>query len=112
MEFNLETDTASNGYEAQAMIKERHRQFGDCYVLILMDYSMPGCNGPETVKGILEYLSHYPEVKKPYISCITAYENEEFKMKAINAGMNEVIGKLVSKQKLGIILRKVEIIPA
>ena len=56
LSFKLKSDTAADGMVAQDKVKERFEEHGDTYQLILMDYSMPECNGPESVKGILSYL--------------------------------------------------------
>ena len=46
-----------DGLKAIDKVKERHQKLGDSFELILMDYSMPRCNGPDSVKGIIEYLN-------------------------------------------------------
>lgn len=56
LQYSLQSDKARNGLEAQEMIKKRFRNKGDSYRLIIMDYSMPTCNGPQAAKAICEYL--------------------------------------------------------
>ena len=57
----LKCDTALSGAIALDLIKERLTKVLDnqasMYKFILMDYSMPGMNGPHTVRKIRELLS-------------------------------------------------------
>ena len=55
-QYELGCDTAMDGLKAIDKVKERHQKLGDSFKVILMDYSMPRCNGPDSVKGIIEYL--------------------------------------------------------
>ena len=81
------------------MVNKRHKKFGDTYRLIFMDYSMPVCSGPEATEGIIRYLkNNCPDVRKPYICCIPAYKDNNFKVKALAAGMDTFIDKFVTKQ--------------
>ena len=58
---NLKSDTALSGAIALNLIKERLTKVlnnqASMYKFILMDYSMPGMNGPHTVRQIRELLS-------------------------------------------------------
>ena len=60
--YKLSSDKAIDGIEAIDKVRERHQKLGDSFKLILMDYSMPHCEGPESVKGIINYLNEYPSV--------------------------------------------------
>ena len=57
----LKSDTALSGAIALNSIKERLTKVlnneSTMYKFILMDYSMPGMNGPQTVRKIRELLS-------------------------------------------------------
>ena len=57
---NLKVDTALSGAIALNLIKERLTKVlnnqASMYKFILMDYSMPGMNGPNTVRKIRELL--------------------------------------------------------
>ena len=49
-------DSANDGLEAIQMIKTKHEREKTSFKLILMDYSMPECDGPEATKAIIDYL--------------------------------------------------------
>ena len=57
---NLKVDTALSGAIALNLIKERLTKVlnnqASMYKFILMDYSMPGMNGPNTVRKIRKLL--------------------------------------------------------
>ena len=48
------------------------------YLLILLDYSMPGIGGVATASEICKLVSEH-EVKKPYICCCTAYTQPKYR---------------------------------
>ena len=49
-QFNLQSDTACNGLEAIRRLQTRFHKGLKPYELILMDYSMPQCDGLETTQ--------------------------------------------------------------
>ena len=57
---NMKCDTAMSGAEALSLISNRLQKIiqgrSTMYKIILMDYSMPDMNGPQTVKKIREIL--------------------------------------------------------
>ena len=50
--FNLTADTASDGDEAVELVRNRIENSKSTYKLIMMDYTMPNCNGGEATKQI------------------------------------------------------------
>ena len=52
MQFNLECEFCSNGADAVKLVKDRLAQGKPVYRLILMDFSMPGCDGPTATSKI------------------------------------------------------------
>ena len=48
------------------------------YKLILLDYSMPDMDGPQTAIEILDKAREV-QVPLPYICCLTAYTENEFR---------------------------------
>ena len=78
--------------------------------MIIMDYSMPLCNGFEATIKIRKYLNQNANFfQQPYIVCLTAYSAKAFKKKASKCGMNyfqekpifaKGIKKLLSKAQL------------
>ena len=104
---NFKVDTALDGVTALSMIKQRIDQFavgeGILYRLILLDFSMPGMDGPTVAKEIQKLYQESETVtidKVPYICCCTAYTSVEFKNKALEAGMDHFLTKPISKQQL------------
>ena len=51
-----ETDKADGGLEGLELVKERFKRRRDTYKLMLIDYSMPTCNGPEATRRIRGFL--------------------------------------------------------
>lgn len=79
------------------------------YSLILLDYSMPKLDGPQTAIKIKEIYETYNKksVKKlelPYIVCLTAFKEEIFEKKARQAGMNQFVSKPITNLNLRQIL--------
>ena len=59
---------------------------GKTYSLILMDYNMPVLNGIEATKIIRQLLKDYaPNLPQPHICCLTSYDDENLKKKALKA---------------------------
>ena len=88
--LKMEVDAALDGISALEMIKEKYRQTGQCYKLILMDFSMPELTGPETTTKILGYLaSCMPKLHRPHICCITNFTHKKFREEALEAGMDD-----------------------
>jgi CheY-like chemotaxis protein len=90
------------------MVKNRVRIGKPMYRLILMDFSMPFCDGPTATRKIRKFLSktnYYP-----FICCLTAYTEQSFKDAAQAAGFDDYACKPVSKETLSKILRKTRLI--
>ena len=71
-------DFCNNGEQALARIKAR--VFGDLpmFKLILMDFSMPGCDGPSSTKLIREFSRSNERAQQPYICFVTSYTGKAF----------------------------------
>ena len=67
------------------------------YGLILMDYNMPGMDGPRCTFKIREIINKTPNVGRPRICCVTANHEKEFKDRALGVGMDEFISKPIFK---------------
>ena len=57
LQLNYECDTCINGNEAIEAVRSRFNSGKPMYNLILMDYSMPDCNGATAARAIREILS-------------------------------------------------------
>ena len=104
-QFNIESDTASDGIQALELVKQRNKDKRDCYKLILLDYSMPNCDGVQTVKLMSKFMNTYMPLKKsPYICCVSAYTSNSYRMNAAAAGMHHFLPKPVAKDSMRIVL--------
>ena len=66
------------------------------YRLILMDFSMPICDGPISTSKIREFLTEQ-KLKQPFICFITAYTQPFFKEVAMESGCDAFLVKPVFK---------------
>ena len=83
------------------MVQQRHRETGDGYKLIMMDFDMPMCNGPPAAKAIIEYLSlNASNLARPYICCLSAYDAQQYKDEANAAGMDDYFSKNITEKEL------------
>ncbi len=86
--LQLETDTATNGEEALAKLKEK--DFG----LILLDLRMPGMDGMEVLRKVREIR---PDIR---IIMITAYGTIELAVEAMKLGAVDFIQKPFSPEEI------------
>ena len=81
------------------------------YKLILLDYSMPECDGPTATVEIRRLLGEDQKAPiQPFICCVTAYTGESFKQAALQYGMNDFLTKPISKDALEDLLGQVGLI--
>ena len=110
-QFNIESDTASDGIQAIELVKQRNKDKRDCYKLILLDYSMPNCDGVQTVKLLSKFMNTYMPLKKPpFICCISAYSSNKYRVNATAAGMHYYLSKPVGKDAMRVVLEKAGLI--
>ena len=81
MQFNHECDICLNGNEAIRLINMRILQNLPMYKLILMDFSMPECDGAKATKIIRQNISN-SGLQQPLICCLTAYTEDQYKKQA------------------------------
>ena len=107
-QFNIESDTCTDGREAVSWVKQRFHTQNDAYKLILMDYSMPELNGIEAGIKIKKFMKKYlPVDQKSYICCITAFEGKKYAKQSLLAGMDFFLRKPVFKSGMEKLLKKV-----
>ena len=78
------------------------------YKIILMDFSMPEMDGPQTTERILELFRDNPMLSGennennnvPFICCCTAYDDISYQRKAMKSGMSKFLTKPISKKDL------------
>ncbi len=92
------------------MVRDRV-ELGKCmYRLILMDYSMPICDGPTATREIRGFMSTNQPNHQPFICCLSAYTEQSFIDRAKEAGSDDYATKPVNMNTLKQILRKANLI--
>ena len=77
--FGLKADSAMGGEEAVMLVKKRLETENSTYKLIMMDYSMPVCNGGEATKQIrLLLFNSDTNLPQPFICCLTSYAERNY----------------------------------
>ena len=111
-QFNFECDSCVNGEEAVKLIKGRCLSKEPMYKLILMDYSMPDCDGPTATKLIRKLVIERQNMAgvQPIICCLTAYSEQQYKDSAIRSGMDCILVKPIFKASAHKILLKAGLI--
>ncbi|MES0490687.1 MAG: response regulator [Leptospirales bacterium] len=93
--FGFESDEVASGEEAVQQLKDASDD--NPYKLVLMDWKMPGINGIEASKRILQNQAlHY----KPAIIMVSAYGREELMKQAQDIGVNAYLVKPVNQSTL------------
>ncbi|MEX2167303.1 MAG: response regulator [Methyloceanibacter sp.] len=88
-------DEAASGEEAIDMVRQAS-DLGERYEIAFIDWQMPGLNGVETGKRILELA----EVSAPHLVMVTAYGREEVLKQAEESGFENVLIKPVTSSIL------------
>ena len=81
------------------------------YKIILLDYSMPDLDGPQTARRISELFKENPILsshQKPFICCCTAYTEAQYQRIAIESGMDKFISKPINNDEIKEILQNIE----
>ena len=66
-----------------------------------MDFSMPFCDGPTATRQIRELIDgHFNDLKQPFICVLTAYNDENTRKVAEEAGCDKFFVKPVFKTQL------------
>ncbi|CAD8115261.1 unnamed protein product [Paramecium sonneborni] len=99
--FNIEADSAFNGFQAIEKVKQKLTQHCSTYKLIFMDIEMPGINGFQTSKQILELIS-----KKLMIVICSAYDTQENIYEGQKLGITTFLQKPVKQDDLEVVLKK------
>lgn len=92
--IGMEAEWTDNGASAIAMTADRHKKSAD-YLVILLDWKMPGMDGVETARRIRAEVD--PQVP---IIILTAYEWGEIEEQAREAGVDAFLSKPIYKAKL------------
>ena len=86
MKYQLKIDVdkltvrATSGQQALNIIDKdlaQHKYTKSSFKLILMDYEMPGMNGPQTTNKIRERLFE-EQIDQPIIVAVTGHSDEKF----------------------------------
>ncbi|CAD8213635.1 unnamed protein product [Paramecium octaurelia] len=101
-EYKVESDQAFDGFQAIEMVQQKMQQHCQIYKLIFMDIEMPGIDGFQTSKNILEITSN-----QTFIVICSAYDTQENIKQGKNLGINTFLQKPVKQQELGVVLNMV-----
>lgn len=107
IQYKIQAETATDGLEAIEMVKQLYTEHKTTYDLIMMDFSMPVCGGSEATKSIRKFLKDFaPELKQPFVCCLTSYNAYNFKVEAFNVGMDAFLTKPIFKSGIQRLLTK------
>ena len=93
-------ESCEDGEKAVEMVKKRVASGKCMYQLILMDFSMPVCDGPTATREIKGYLSTNLPSQQPFICCLTAYTDQSFINAAMEAGSDDFATKPINGDRL------------
>ena len=74
---SVRTLQASSGFKAVACFNELIKRKEPVFKIVLLDYSMPGMDGPKTASEIFR-LCEDAGVSKPTIYCVSAYQDDSY----------------------------------
>ena len=97
--YAMQIDTRSSGQEAIDAAKAKN------YDIILMDHMMPGMDGVEATKYILENYKAAGDFK-PYMVALTANAFGDIRQMFLTHGFQEFVSKPIEKEKLHSVLLK------
>ncbi|CAK81098.1 unnamed protein product (macronuclear) [Paramecium tetraurelia] len=99
LHYNIKVEQAYDGYQAIDLVKKQLDKHCQYFTLIFMDIEMPGINGFQATKDILQITQDQTQI----IMC-SAYDTEENFREGEAVGMSEFLPKPVNKQELERIL--------
>lgn len=114
--FGIHSDKALNGLEALNKVAERHSDIVEnpcvCgningntnYRLIFMDCNMPIMDGFEATEKIAAFLEERGLREDTMISALTAFTNQSFKQRCLEAGMDRVLTKPIQNEEIASVL--------
>ena len=77
-QFAIKCDCCMDGLQALQLVKDRAASPHPMYKLILMDFSMPLCDGPSSTSQIRSFLSARENQEQPFIAFLTAFSEEQY----------------------------------
>lgn len=98
--MGYKADLAADGYIALERVK------ANAYSIIFMDIQMPGIDGFETTRQILDLIKTKQIIYKPAIIAMTANAMPEDREMCLQRGMNDYISKPVHIEELEMIIEK------
>ncbi|CAD8204341.1 unnamed protein product [Paramecium octaurelia] len=105
LHYKIQADQAYDGYQAIEMVKKQTLKHCQYYALIFMDIEMPGINGFQATREILEITQGSTEI----VMC-SAYDTEENFREGEEVGISEFLPKPVHLKDLERILRQFSLI--
>ena len=102
-------DTATDGLEAQEIVRRRWQEDNKQFGLILSDCQMPNCNGYVATQKIREFVIANDLSQPVIVACTGNVEQGQIEM-AFSSHFDEVVAKPVSLKTIVEILKEVIII--
>ena len=78
------------------------------YTLLLIDYSMPGLDGPTLTIRIASFLEE-KGIEMPFVCCCTAYAEENYQQTALRSGMKKFLTKPVSDDDIRALMHETKL---
>ena len=110
--MNFDSINVGSGEEALALVNSFLEQEKPMFKLIMLDYCMPGMDGPTTsreLNKLLEVVKY--KGPKPYICCLSAYSEDFYRKNALENGMHDFHTKPVCQRALIQILEASGLMP-
>ena len=97
--FHFRPVMVASGQEALVMARAAAKENISCD-LVFMDWQLPGINGIETIRQLLEMLANEFSCPLPKVIMQTAFSSEEIKRQAGNVGVDLLLQKPVGRSQL------------
>ena len=82
-----------NGLKAVEMVRKRWEDDQQQFAVIFMDCNMPKMDGYQATENIRQFVESQPEYEQPFIIGISGHIEEKYRQRALDSGMNQIIGK-------------------
>ena len=112
MARGYQCETASSGAQGLDLVTKRlelvKQGKAEMYALIFLNYSLPEMDGQQMARALRSNFEASSDLdfRQPQINCYTAYTDENFKSKAMSAGINSFLSMPIKDADLALCLKK------